>query len=197
MRGRRLGKKKRGEGQSGGATITGEIGSIRGDIIGGDKIVVHAHASKTIEKEVVYKLLTFLEDRRLLTEQLGYQSHFPDHLRISAQEIRRKTNEALQTLDLNSSLLPVLKKLQDSARKFQTATEGAMDGRHAHGGMSPVLPMGLSKYLKSLLDYRQEIAAAMVEAAHKHGLKVDSRIVTAASPHSEEAAWVKSVSEAR
>jgi hypothetical protein len=132
--------KKAGEGWSGAVNIGGNVGSVDGDIIGRDKIVIHATATKVLEKDIVHKLLIFLEDRRLVTEEMGYQSHFPDHLRLSAQEIRRRTNEAIQSLEPNSALAPVLKRLQDSARKFQAATEGAMDGRRAHGGMTPSPP---------------------------------------------------------
>jgi hypothetical protein len=185
-------RKKAGQVESGGTNITGTVGSVDGDIVGRDKIVIHAPATKVLEKDIVYRLLVFLEDRRLLTDDFGYQSHFPDHLRISAEEIRRRTNEAIQSLDSNSPLVPVLKRLQDAARKFQAATEGAMDGSRSHGGATPMLPMGVTNYLRSLLDYRQEIAAAIVEAAGKHGLNVDDRIIAAASPHSREAAWVRS-----
>jgi hypothetical protein len=185
--------RKTRERQGGGANITGTVGSVSGDIVGRDKIIVHVSANKDLERDILYKLLTFLEDRRLITEEFGYQSHFPDHLRVSAQEIRRRTNEAIQSLDPNSSLVQVLKRLQEAARRFQAATEGAMDGGRSHGGMTPVLPMGLANYLKSLLAYRQEIAAAMVVAANKYGLDIDARILAAASPQSKEAAWVKSM----
>ena len=47
------------------------------------------------ERDVVTGLLAFLEDRRLLTDDTGYQWHFPDHLRQSAEEIRERTNLAL------------------------------------------------------------------------------------------------------
>jgi hypothetical protein len=188
-------KKKAGQVESGGINVTGTVGSVGGDIVGRDKIVIHAPATKVLEKDIVYRLLVFLEDRRLLTEEFGYQSHFPDHLRMSAEEIRRRTNEAIQSLDSDSPLVPVLKRLQDAARKFQAATEGAMDGHRAGGGLTPMLPMPFANYVKSLLDYRQEIAAAIVEAAGKYRLNIDPRIVAAASPHSEEAAWVRSVTE--
>lgn len=113
------------------------------------------------EREVVGGLLTFLEERRLLTDDTGYESHFPDHLRQSAEEIRGTTNAALQNLDRDSVLVPALKKIQAAARNFQEATEGAMDGR----GMTPELPMGLKPYLRSFADYREEIASGMKEAA--------------------------------
>ena len=74
------------------------------------------------EREIVGSLLFFLEDRRLLREEAGYQSHFPDHLRLSAQEIRRRTNEALQQLSRDSRLVPSLKRLQAAARPTRCAT---------------------------------------------------------------------------
>ena len=131
------------------------------------------------ERRVVDSLLTFLEDRRLITEEAGYQSHFPDPLRESAREIRRRTNEALQQLGRDSALTPILKRIQEAARDFQEATEGAADGYRMGGGMSPHVPMGLTPYLRSLEAYRQEIAEAMIRAAHLCGLELDDRTLTA------------------
>jgi hypothetical protein len=69
-------------------------------------------AASDAERHLVDGLLTFLEDRRLITEDAGYQSHFPDPLRVSAQEIRRRTNDALQELGRESALAPILKRIQ-------------------------------------------------------------------------------------
>ena len=129
--------------------------------------------TRTNECSVVASLLTFLEDRRLLTDGSGYQSHFPDHLRKSAQEIRRETTEALRQIERDSPLVPILRRLQAGARKFQEATEGSSDGTH---GYTPQLPMGLAPYLRSLRSYREEIAVAMAELAGACGLQLDVTI---------------------
>jgi hypothetical protein len=118
-----------------GVDVSGRIDSVHGDLVGGDKVIIHADAP-TSERDIVYKLLAFLEDRRLITEQFGYQSHFLDPLRLSAQEIRRRTVEAIQSLQPDSALIPLLKRLRDAARDFQAATEGAMDGSRAGRGMT-------------------------------------------------------------
>jgi hypothetical protein len=125
------------------------------------------------ERQLIAELLTFLEDRRLLTDDTGYQFHFPDHLRQSAEEIRQQTNLVLRQIPRDSPLAGVLKRLQEGARNFQEATEGAMDGHRAGGGMSPYVPMGLSTYLEALAEYRQQILTAMRSAAELCELKLD------------------------
>jgi hypothetical protein len=129
------------------------------------------------ERRIVDSLLTFLEDRRLITEEASYQSHFPDPLRASAQEIRRRTNDALQELGRESVLAPILRRIQKGARDFQEATEGAVNGSRMSGGMTPYVPMGLGSYLRSLEVYRQEIAEGMMQAAELCGLELDPTIL--------------------
>ena len=131
------------------------------------------------ECHVVDSLLTFLEDRRLITEEAGYQSHFPDPLRESAQEIRRRTNQAMQEVGRRSALTPILQRIQKGARDFQEATEGAANGQRMGGGMTPYVPMGLSPYLRSLETYRQEIAEGMMQAAQLCGLELDPSVLVA------------------
>jgi hypothetical protein len=133
------------------------------------------------ERRVVDGLLTFLEYRRLITEEAGYQSHFPDPLRESAQEIRRRTNDALRDIGRGSALTPILRRIQKGARDFQEATEGAADGFRMGGGMSPYVPMGLSPYLRSLETYRQEIAEGMIQAAQLCGFELDPAVLAASS----------------
>jgi hypothetical protein len=125
-------------------------------------------------------LLTFLEDRRLLTDETGYQSHFPDHLRQSAEEIRRQTNLVLRQLPRDGQLAVVLKRLQEGARNFQESTEGAMDGHRAGGGMTPYLPMGGPLYFQAIAEYRRQILTAMRDAAELCTLKLDMHFVKAA-----------------
>jgi hypothetical protein len=131
------------------------------------------------ERDVVNELLAFLEDRRLLTDDTGYQSHFPDDLRLSAEQIRSHANVGLQRISRDSQLVPILKRIQVAARHFQEATEGAMDGSRAGGGTTPVVPMGLAPYLRSLADYREEIASGMTAAADLYGLRLDEDFSTA------------------
>ena len=131
------------------------------------------------ERAIVDRLLTYLESKRLITEEAGYQSHFPDNLRLSAEQIRARTNEALQQVGRRSLLTPVLKRIQNAAREFQQTTEGAADGSRMHGGMTPHLPSGLSPYLRSLEAYRQEIAEGMMEAAHLCGSELDPETLVA------------------
>lgn len=129
------------------------------------------------ERKIVDSLLVFLEDRRLITEEAGYQSHFPDPLRESAQEIRRRTNDALQMVGRRSEFAPILRRIQKAARDFQEATEGAANGIRMGGGMSPYVPMGLSPFLRSLEVYRQEIAEGMMHAAQLCGLELDPAVL--------------------
>ena len=76
-------------------------------------------AARSIERSIVGRLLTFLEDRRLLTDDTNYQCHYPDHLRLSAEAIRKETNSALQELSRDSKLRVVLTDIQKAARHFQ------------------------------------------------------------------------------
>ena len=131
------------------------------------------------ERDLVNGLLAFLEDKRLLTDDSGYQSHFPDDLRRSAEEIRRHTNAALQRVSRDSNLAPILTRIQTAARRFQEATEGAMDGQRAGRGLTPVVPMGFRPYLESLADYRQEIASGMQAAASLYDLQLDEAFLAA------------------
>lgn len=127
------------------------------------------------EREVVSALLTFLEDRRLLTDDAGYQSHFPGDLRASAEQIRQRTNTALQQVPRDSKLAAVLIKVQRAARDFQEATERATDS--AYGGMTPSLPMGLSSFLTSLMHYREAMGHGMKEAAELVGVQLDQSFI--------------------
>ena len=131
------------------------------------------------ERKVVDSLLLFLEDRRLITEEIGYQSHFPDHLRQSAEEIRRQTTTAIRELGRDSRLTPILQRIQKGARDFQEATEGAADGRRMHGGLTPHLPMGLEPYLRSLETYRMAITQAMMDAANVCDLELAESVLVA------------------
>lgn len=125
------------------------------------------------ECELVSGLLTLLEDRRLISDETGYQSHFPDHLRQSAADIRERTTTVLTKIPRTSPLAPVLKELQRGARDFQEATEGAMDGSRAGGGMTPYVPMGFPRYFEALAEYRHRIYSAMKDAAAHCGLMLN------------------------
>jgi hypothetical protein len=155
----------------------------------------HVESSTSSEKDLIYALLVFLEDRRVIMHDLTIY-HYPEHLRASAQEIRRRTNETLQSLRPDSPTTPIVKKIQEAARSFQAAIEGAIDGDDIPGyGMNPMLPMGLYEFVRALLQYRREIAAGMVASADLCGLSVDEGLWKAANPNpdSEQAAlqWAK------
>jgi hypothetical protein len=135
------------------------------------------------ERGVISSLITYLEDRRLITDDTGYQSHFPDHLRESAGDIRRRTNEALQSIDRSSPLAPILRQLQRSARNFEEVIEGAHNGVH---GMRPDLPMELQPYLKAVTRYKCEIGLSAREAANMAGLDLQPEFAEAVSRMSYE-----------
>jgi TIR domain len=126
------------------------------------------------ECSLIAGLLTFLEDRRLLTADTGYQSHFPDHLRQSAEEIRQQTNLVLRQLPRDGQLAFVLKRLQEGARNFQESTEGARGAMHVN------LPMGGPLYFQAIAEYRRQILTAIHDAAELCKLKLDERFVKAA-----------------
>ncbi len=144
---------------------------------------------KERERDVVGSLLTFLEDRRLLTASSGYQSHFPDHLRLSAEAIRKRTNDALQQVGRDSVLTPILKRIQTAARAFQEATEGAMDGARAGGGLTPYLPMGRREFQTSLAEYRQEMAEGMIQAAAICGFELDPDFLASFEEGQQSLRW--------
>lgn len=121
------------------------------------------------ERKVVAQLLTFLEDRRLLTESLGYQFHYPDHLRKSAQEIRKRVNLALQEIERDSKLAPILKQFQFATRSFQEETEKALQ----HPGL------GFHLYAGYLEEHQFYMTISIIAAAELCSLEVDRGILEA------------------
>lgn len=73
------------------------------------------------DREVVRRLLTFLEDRRVL-----YNPYDLETIRWvikSVLIIRRKLSEVLEMLDENSDLIPHLRAMRAACRKFMNEVE--------------------------------------------------------------------------
>ena len=68
------------------------------------------------ERNIVRKLITFLEDRRALYNP--YNIETPMWVMESVLEIRKKITEVLGTLDENSGISPHLRAMRAACRKF-------------------------------------------------------------------------------
>ncbi|MDI6104158.1 hypothetical protein QLQ12_36760 [Actinoplanes sp. NEAU-A12] len=161
--------------------VAGGVGAVIAGLITYRKTVLQ---DAETEREIVAALITFLEDRRLLTEEGGYQSHFPDHLRQSAEEIRRRANDALQRIGRRSRLAPPLLQIQVGARNFQEASEGATNGIHSG---RPTTPMGLQSYLRACSHYRGDIALGIKNLAEIANVPLDPRFEEAVSEEARAA----------
>jgi hypothetical protein len=73
------------------------------------------------ERDLAARLVTFLEDRRVLYEP--YEAEIPQRCYESIQEIRARLQEELEQLDRASTLFQIGREMANSCRTFLTEVE--------------------------------------------------------------------------
>jgi len=117
------------------------------------------------EREVVRKMITFLEDRRALYNPFDMER--PAWVIESVLEIRKKLTETLRTLDGDSDVTPHLRAMRAACRKFLDQTEMMKDGRGPYfnifaalGEMRGVFGIHIAQLcVKYGVDVEDELAA--------------------------------------
>ncbi|MBC3962874.1 DUF6650 family protein [Pseudomonas simiae] len=131
------------------------------------------------EREVIRKLLVFLEDRRVLyVDERGASSHAvahhgrPDWLSESVLQIRREANSALQTLEFSPHIASLLSGIQSACRELLDTPPRV---HHRGPQLTPVS-------ITSLSSWQMSIAAAVAGLAMVYELDLEenlSRLVDA------------------
>ncbi len=80
------------------------------------------------DREIVRKLITFLEDRRALYNP--YDREFPPWVTQSVLEIRKELTDTLKIIGDNPEISPHLRAMRAACRKFMDST--AQPGKHYH-----------------------------------------------------------------
>lgn len=116
------------------------------------------------EREVVRKLLLYLEDRRALF--YPYDLEIPHYVVESVLEIRRHLTELISEEASNSALLPHLQSMRAACRKFldqnpERRTRGIRD---------------MVELSQSLGELRAAFGIQIAQLSVKYGVDVDSQL---------------------
>ena len=127
------------------------------------------------EVSVVRRLLTFLEDRRVLFYPAGAED--PDHVTQSIIEIRKRLTQELEELDRSSELAQSLSVLRRACRRYLDKTTIGITIPSGNLTMQPILG-GALMYFHALGDLRAVFGIHLAQLAVKYGIDVEEELVS-------------------
>jgi len=116
------------------------------------------------DREVVRKLVLYLEDRRALYHPYDMES--PHYVIESVLEIRRHLTEVLQTLDEGSDLIAYLRAMRAACRKFLDFFDNKKLGRR----------FNYPDTLTALGELRGVFGIHIAELCVKYGLDIEGEL---------------------
>lgn len=139
------------------------------------------------EREQVRRLLTFLEDRRVL-----YVPEFlevPDHVTTSVLEIRKEITATLQKLPQSSRAAASLKAMRAACRKF--LEEDYPDFRHIYiAGPVPIRHRGrdgeIPGFFVALGELRAAFGIHVARLAYEYQIDLDEELAAILPPAADD-----------
>lgn len=118
------------------------------------------------DREIVRKLINFLEDRRALYNP--YNIETPDWVAQSILEIRKELTDTLNKLDEKSDAVPHLKAMRADCRKYMNEVE------HHRRGM-----YHFREYIfASLGELRASLGIQIAQLCVKYGIDIEDELAT-------------------
>lgn len=121
------------------------------------------------EKDRARKLITFLEDRRVLFDEEEREG--ADYCRASVEVIREKLTEFLQDFETDKDLVKAVRKFRSACRAFCDEV-GAIDFRHEP------LPVQRSVLNSELSKLRKVAGVTIGSLAISYGLDVEDELAS-------------------
>jgi len=115
------------------------------------------------DRDIVRRLMTFLEDRRVL--YIEYAMESPDWVNDSVLEIRGQLTDILMSLDADSPIAPHLKAMRAACRKFLNQTQGQTGRWH----MNP-------EFMMSLGEMRAVFGIHIAQLCSKYKIDVEGEL---------------------
>lgn len=129
-----------------------------------------------MDVEVASKLLTFLEDRRVLFNPLS--AEIPDHVTSSVLQIRERLNTDLQAINAHSDLANALRGMRAACHKFLDAAQ-ELNLRHNLWLRSGV---NESLFMDALGQFRGVMGVYIAKLAATYQLDVEGDLATILPP---------------
>lgn len=131
-----------------------------------------------LERDIAYRVVNFLEDRRVLYNPYYLES--PEHCRISIIEIRKFVTEQLNDLQIDSELGKLLRAIRSSCRMFlDTLTQNSFSFQ----GPDNTIPhnLGLSAqmiFYSGIGELRGKIGIYLAQILVMYGIDCESELMT-------------------
>jgi hypothetical protein len=118
------------------------------------------------DREIIRKLITFLEDRRALYNP--YDMETPVWVMHSVLEIRKKLTDTLMQLDKDSDIVPHLQAMRAACRKFMDETERQNRSQYPYFG----------NIFTALGEMRAIFGIHIAQLCVKYGIDIESDLAT-------------------
>ena len=130
--------------------------------------------------EIVRKLMTFFEDRRVLYSAYNI---FPERAIESILEIRKKLTNTLEKIDENSDIAPHLRAMRAACRKFMDENERLQEFQDYNYRRKASLDLGEMRatFGKASLDLGEMRATFGIHIAQlcvKYGIDIESDLAS-------------------
>ncbi len=120
------------------------------------------------EREIVRKLLVFLEDRRVLYNP--YEIEMPEYVDRSIIEIRHELTEILRTLDENSEISQHIRAMRAACRKFLNQITPSQRHRYYRWGDG--------EFFAALGELRAIFGIHIAQLCVKYGIDVEQELAS-------------------
>jgi hypothetical protein len=129
------------------------------------------------EREIVRKLITFLEDRRVL--YVAYHVEVVDHVSSSLRQTREELTKALQALPESSDASPALRAMRAQCRKFLDEQSPNFRSLLSHR-----LHEGDPEFFVALGELRAIFGAHLAALAYHYKIDVEPELAAIMPPES-------------
>lgn len=120
------------------------------------------------EREIVRKLLVFLEDRRALYNPFDIE--MPEYVDRSIIEIRHELTKTLQTLDAKSEISQHIRAMRAACRKF--LNQIVPHNRHRYYGR------GEAEFFAALGEFRAIFGIHIAQLCVKYGVDIEQELAS-------------------
>jgi hypothetical protein len=129
-----------------------------------------------LEIEIATKIITFLEDRRVLYNP--YELEEPSHCQESVIRIREFLTEQLYNTDTNSELGKIIRGMRSACRKFLDSTQKSPFRKEIERGARIHLSMGMTmEFYSGIGELRGTIGILIGKLLVMFGLDCESDLL--------------------
>lgn len=134
-----------------------------------------------LERDIARRLLTFLEDQRLLLGNYQFLRGHPNYVENALYQLRNRLTEELETLDQSSPLAKLISSMRAACRKCLDSIQMSSPRSYRHHGDDyyyPIDPIGWA----TIGELRATFGLHIAQLCVRYGLDIEEELKSILPP---------------